>query len=105
MTALRCRPQDLLVFCLVLTASIMSARPSSAQSLCLPTCNPADGRFFAVVGGRTGPPVFGNFDMSVRILSPATASTFEVHIFDGDAGRTDGQGRSHWDAGTVASAY
>lgn len=73
-----------------------SAVSETGQYVCLPNCNPTDGRMFTISGINfktlAGQVIF------VKVAVPAAMTTFQIGVFDGD---TSGL----WDRGTVPLVY
>ena len=61
-----------------------------------PSQDTTDGRFLGF--GCAG---LATFEQNVQIAlsAPASTTTFDLNIFDGDTGALDGTGRRHWDLG------
>ncbi len=63
---------------------------------CLPTCAENDGKFLTLVGDNMRS--LGGVKITTWIAVPATATTFQVSIFDGDSGK-DNAGAINYKAG------
>jgi hypothetical protein len=67
---------------------------------CLPTCDPADGRFLAIAGANLV--TLSDSTLNLEISVPAGTTSFQFGVFDGDGGQNDAVGDSHWDTGDTA---
>jgi hypothetical protein len=85
-----------------LALSVGLAAPSQAQTLrCMPTCDPADGRFLAIAGSNLA--TLSDSSLNLEISVPAGTSSFTFGVFDGDGGEYDPAGEAHWDIGSTAT--
>jgi hypothetical protein len=93
-------------------AAAPSARPASPPETpvqdstawhCLPTCSSTDGRFLAIAGQNLA--TLSGSDLNLQISVPASAPSFTVGFFDGDARGVDSAGISHWDTGVTNAVY
>jgi len=75
----------------------------SASMRCLPTCSSTDGRFLAIAGQNLA--TLSGSELNLQISVPASASSFTVGFFDGDARGVDSAGVSHWDTGVTNAVY
>ena len=87
----------------VLACLALTAPPADAQMKCLPSCNPADGRFMAIAGSNLI--TLSDIELDLTISAPADATSFTVGIFDGDGRGVDLFGTPHWDTGGVLATY
>ena len=78
------------------------AQPALAQLRCFPSCSTTDGRFLVVASG-TGLVTLSDDQLDLEIGIAAGTSSFQVGVFDGDAG--DGGALAHWDFGSVPYEY
>jgi hypothetical protein len=87
-----------ILFALLVVSVGVTAKPAAAAGpyVCLPTCNETDGRMLSLAG--IGFETLAGQTISFKIAVPATMSSFEIGIFDGDSGGT-------WDYGTVPLVY
>jgi len=68
-------------------------RGAVPRYVCLPTCSESDGRFLAIATGHGADTVTGA-SLSIELAAAATATEFELGIFDGDTGGWWDQGRA-----------
>lgn len=67
---------------------------------CLPSCDPADGRFLAIAGINLV--TLSDPLLDLIIVVPAGSAGFELGVFDGDGTELDTLGIAHWDVGSPA---
>jgi len=70
---------------------------------CLPTCDSTDGRFLSIAGQNLA--TLSGSDLNLQISVLASATSFSIGFFDGDARGVDAGGASHWDTGTANAVY
>ncbi|MBI3162481.1 MAG: carboxypeptidase regulatory-like domain-containing protein [Chloroflexi bacterium] len=75
-----------------------ASTPAAAAEpfVCIPTCSVVDSRMLTLAS--VGYETLAGQTISLRIAVPASMSTFEIGIFDGDTGGT-------WDLGTTSLIY
>jgi hypothetical protein len=86
----------LLTVTLGLSATSAAAEDEPGAFVCLPTCDTTDGRMFTIAG--VGNATLAGQTIFVKIAVPASMTSFQIGIFDGE---TSGL----WDRGTVQLVY
>ena len=87
----------LLVIGVLATSGAAQAQLGPGPFAAFPSQSATDGRFLGF--GCAG---LATFEQNVQIAlsAPASTTTFDLNIFDGDTGALDGLARRHWDLGT-----
>jgi len=79
----------------------LGSGPAAAQVYnCLPTCDPTDARFLAISGSNLINLSENKLNLTISV--PAGTTSFQLGVFDGDAGELDLLNVSHWDTGVLA---
>ncbi|HKI01254.1 MAG TPA: SdrD B-like domain-containing protein [Thermoanaerobaculia bacterium] len=80
---------------------LLGGSPAAAQVYnCLPSCDTTDARFLAISGSNLINLSENKLNLTVSV--PAGTTSFQLGVFDGDAGALDLLNVSHWDTGVLA---
>ncbi len=82
---------------LLMGGGALTAQQGTGPFASFPTQSVKDGRFlgFACAGLATL-----EQNVQIKLSAPASTTSFDLDVFDGETGGLDGSGKKHWDLGT-----